>query len=194
MAQRFHPARLLLTFPILDRMHTVEGWLEDGEADLLIAASAHALSTLSNGELVEIGSYCGKSTVVLGSVAKLVRPTARVYAIDPHTGTVGSIEHGYEAGAETLERFLQNIRAADLTTQVEVVQQLSFEVVWKKPIAFMFIDGLHDYLNVSRDFRHFEKWIVPGGLIAFHDYKDYTPGVMKFVDELPELGQYEKVA
>ena len=62
-----------------------------------------------------------------------------------------------------------------------------------RPIAFLFIDGLHNYPNVSRDFYHFERCVLPGGLIAFHDYSDYYPGVKCFVDELAASGQYRKL-
>jgi hypothetical protein len=57
----------------------------------------------------------------------------------------------------------------------------------------IFIDGLHDYPNVARDFIHFSKWIVEGGYIAFHDYASYYPGVMAFVNELLETGNYRQV-
>jgi hypothetical protein len=186
--------RLLLTFPILDQMHTVEGWLEDSEADLLILGAAYALSNLGKGEILEIGSYCGKSTVVLASVLKTLRPEARVFAVDPHEGTVGSIDHGYVTGVSTLDRFKRNIEAAGLVGHVELIKKFSFDVEWTKPIIFIFIDGLHDYVNVSRDFHHFEEYIILGGLIAFHDYKDYSPGVVKFVDELISSGNFVRFA
>src|SRR5215510_4043408 len=57
---------LLLTLPILTHMKNIEGWLEEDEADLLIAAVARALTTLpQEATVVEIGSYCGRSTVLL---------------------------------------------------------------------------------------------------------------------------------
>ena len=54
----------------------------------------------------------------------------------------------------------------------------------------MFIDGLHDYANVAMDFHHFERWIAPGGFVAFHDYATYYPGVVTFVDELVNSSSY----
>jgi hypothetical protein len=94
---------LLLTLPILTRMRRIEGWLEDDEADLLIGATARALSELPEANaVVEVGSYCGRSTVVLGSVVKTVRPTARVWAVDPHDGKIGAAER-YVSVGPTLE-------------------------------------------------------------------------------------------
>ena len=69
----------------------------------------------------------------------------------------------------------RNIAESGLTEFVQPVIQRSYEVAWEQPIAFLLIDGLHDYLNVSRDFRHFEPWVMDGGLVAFHDYGNDFP-------------------
>jgi hypothetical protein len=185
---------LLLTFPILTRMRTIEGWLADEEADLLIAVTARALATHEQPQtIVEVGSYCGRSTVVFGSVVKTLSPEAKIYAIDPHDGKVGAIDQGITSGEPTLIRFNRNLEQADLTKYVEVIQKHSYEVTWDKPIQILFIDGLHDYTNVARDFFQFERWVVPGGYIAFHDYAEYYPGVKSFVNEILASGRYRQV-
>ena len=192
-ATRAH-AGLLLTLPILTRMKTIEGWLEEDEADLLIAAVARALTTLpGEATIVEVGSYCGRSTVVLGSVVKSLGAEVRVYAIDPHDGVVGALDQGLQFERPTLDKFQCNIADAALTGIVEMIPQHPFNVVWDKPIGFLLIDGLHDYMNVARDFHHFEPWVVPAGYIAFHDYADYYPGVKAFVHELLGTGHYHMV-
>jgi hypothetical protein len=187
--------RLLLTMPVLEHMRGIEGWLEDAEADLLLAAVTRAIATVQKGAVVEIGSYCGRSTVVLGAaLSAFENPNGvRIYAIDPHDGIVGAVDQGVQRVAPTRERFLNNISNAGITHLVEPITRRSFEVEWDKPICFLFIDGLHDYVNVARDFYHFESWIAPGGFVAFHDYADYYPGVKTFVDELLARGAYEKV-
>jgi hypothetical protein len=174
-------------------MRGVEGWLEEDEADLLIAATDRALRELGPLAVVEIGSYCGRSTVVLGSVVKTTCAEARVYAIDPHDGKVGALDQGIITRAGTLERFKRNVAAAGLASVVEIIQKHSFEVSWDKPIGLLLIDGLHDYTSVARDFFHFESHVVPGGLIAFHDYADYYPGVKAFVHEMLRTGTYTQV-
>ena len=189
-------AGLLLTVPILARMRAIEGWLEDAEADLLIVTAAKALSELPEAAaMVEIGSYCGRSTVVLGSVLRTLRGAAKakLYAIDPHDGQVGALDQGLQQVAPTFETFQRNIATAGLDQWVEPVRQYSFQVAWSKPIGYLFIDGLHDYANVARDFDHFERWVTPGGYVAFHDYADYYPGVKTFVNEILNKGDYEKV-
>jgi hypothetical protein len=189
---------LLLALPILSKMGPVEGWLDAEEADLLIAstnAAAHRVATDEFLVIVEVGSYCGRSTVVLASAAQALRSRARVYAIDPHEGTVGAADRALLQEAPTLERFVQNIRAAGVEDLVEVIQKCSHEVTWDadRLIGLLFIDGLHDYANVSRDFNHFEPYLRVGSLVAFHDYAAYYPGVVSFVDELIASGRYRRL-
>ena len=185
---------LLLTWPILNRMKQIEGWLAEDEADLLIAATALALTRISDAEaVVEVGSYCGRSTCVIGSVAKAVRPSAKVYAVDPHDGRVGALDQGIKTMAPTLDKLKCNLDATGLADQVEIIASPSWEVDWNKPTSLLFIDGLHDYANVARDFHHFEPSLVSGGYAVFHDYADYYPGVKTFVNELLGTGRYVKV-
>ena len=185
------------TLSILARIRTIPGWLEDEEADLLIAAAAHALAASPEPEggptVVEIGSYCGRSTVLLGSVVQAVCPGGRVVAIDPHRGQVGALDQGLEQKAPTLDTLRGHLAAAGLQEIVEVVPKCSFEVDWHGPIRLLLIDGLHDYVNVARDFLRFEAAVVPGGYVAFHDYASYYPGVRAFIDDLLAGGRYEKV-
>ena len=116
-----------------------------------------------------------------------------MHAVDPHDGVVGALDQGLRGGPSTLARFETNIAAAGLTGIVVTIQKRSYEVAWQDPISLLFIDGLHDYANVARDFYHFESKVVPGGLIAFHDYADYYPGVKAFVNELLGKAGYERV-
>jgi hypothetical protein len=187
-------ARLLLTLPVLERIRTIEGWLADAEGDLLMATVTRALTTIRDSAvIVEIGSYCGKSTIAIGSAAQASdRTDIKVYAIDPHDGIVGALDQGLARVPPSLERFRRNIADAGLTCLVETVEKRSFEVEWNQSICLLFIDGLHDYANVARDFYHFEHWVASGGFVAFHDYADYYPGVKVFVDELLAGGRYEK--
>ena len=186
--------QLLLTWPILNRMKQIEGWLAEDEADLLIAATSLALSRVPEAQaLVEVGSYCGRSTCVIGSVVKALRPAARFYAIDPHDGQVGALDQGVKAMPPTLDKLKRNLNSAGIAEFVSIVVAASWEVEWDKPTSLIFIDGLHDYANVARDFYHFEPSLVAGGYAAFHDYADYYPGVKTFVNELLRTGRYTQV-
>jgi hypothetical protein len=182
---------LLLTYPILARMKRVEGWLEEEEADLLIAVTARALAHSPEPRtIVEVGSYMGRATVTMGLTARALGKEAKIYSIDRHDGRVGALDQGIETRPPTLERFRQNLSAAGLAGMVEVIQRASYEVDWSGDVHLLLVDGLHDYTSVARDFYHFERWLVPGGFVAFHDYASYYPGVQAFVQEILSTGQY----
>jgi hypothetical protein len=185
---------LVLSVPILQAMQRIQGWLEEREADLLMAAAVRALNSVpDDAAVVEVGSFCGRSTVVLGSVVKALGAKTLVYAVDPHDGIVGAEDQGIQSLPPTLATFLYNMAVNGLSQVVEAITKRSFEVVWDKPLGFLFIDGLHDYANVARDFHQFEPWLLPGAYIAFHDYADYYPGVKTFVDELLAMPQYQRI-
>ena len=185
--------RLLLTRPILARMRAVEGWLDDDEADLLLGATVRALLDVPGAStIVEVGSYCGRATVVMGMVVRAVRPSARVWAVDPHDGKIGAAGR-YVTTTGTLEKLKATIAGAGLGEVVEIVRSAAPEVHWQQPIALLLIDGLHDYANVAQDFFHFEPWLADDGYVAFHDYAGYFPGVVAFVNELLVGGGYHKV-
>ena len=193
--ERRKPPRILQTLPILARMRQVEGWLDDAEGDLLLASAARALNDHgASAGIVEIGSYCGRSTTVLGCAVEALCPDARVFAVDPHDGKVGSDDTSIQTVGPSFDRFQRNLAAAGITECVVPIRKCSFEVEWSDPISLLLVDGLHDYTNVARDFFHFEQHVVPGGLVAFHDYADYYPGVKAFVNEVLATGFYQRVA
>ncbi len=179
---------------VLNRMDTVDGWFAREEGALLFRMAEQALQGGRVGTLVEIGSYCGRSTVVLGSAVLAYRPSAKVHAIDPHEGMLSTPE-GTAAGLPSFERFNRNIDAAGLREVIVTVSQRSDDVPWSLPIALLLIDGLHDYNSVRRDFHHFGPWVEPGGFIAFHDFRNagFT-GVERCVNEILALPAYGDVA
>lgn len=197
-ARRRPPAAELdpvTTGAILDRMRRVEGWLQDEEAELLIQGTRRAVTEHDIPTVVEIGSFCGKSTIVLASAARTANPCARVYAIDPHQGELGAEDgpEGIRVVLPTFEQFQRNVSTAGVAEAVEPIRLRSYEVRWRSPIAFLFIDGLHDYSSVARDFFHFEPHLPNGAYVAFHDCDASYPGVKAFVAGLAGSGCYAEV-
>ena len=174
-------------------MRAIEGWLEDDEADVLIAAASRAIE--ERPRRTRLSKSAATAPIDHGAGRRGTGAGRRhgVYAVDPHDGVVGALDQGSKTGTPTLARFQKNIAEAGLSDVVVTVQQRSFDVAWNEPISMLFIDGLHDYANVARDFLHFERHVAPGGYIAFHDYADYYPGVKAFVNELLASPGYERV-
>src|SRR6266540_173244 len=167
---------------VVEMTHAIEGWLTDEEAELLVAATRNAAALVpesARAAVVEIGSYCGKSTVAIGAALKeLARADLKLYAVDPHR------DYHFGWHADTFDILMNNLRHFELVDHIEVIRARSTDFDSPYPIVLLFIDGLHDYANVLSDFQHFEQRVVPQGLIAFHDYFEHCPGVKQSVNEL----------
>lgn len=157
---------------------TVKGFLADDEGQAL-ARHAIRASQAAPGDFVEIGSWCGRSSVYLGRAA---REAGRVlFAIDHHRG---SEEHqpgeGYhdpdlfdaELGrVDTLPALRRTIALADLEQNVVPVVGPSAVIGahWSGPLSFVFIDGGHAMDTALADYRAWAGHVARGGLLAIHD-------------------------
>lgn len=152
----------------------VEGWLFDHEARLLYNL---ARDRSIKGEVVEIGSWKGKSTVVL-ALALQETGGGKVHAIDPHTGNP---EHGK---VQTFEEFKENVRKAGVEANVAPIVKPSKEaaVGWTAPVRLLWIDGNHSYDFVKTDFEVWDPHLVNGGVVAFHD-SIHAEGVSRVLKE-----------
>ncbi len=185
---------LALTLPMIRRVEEAEGWLSAGEADLLAAAAARVLGELPGPHrMVEVGSYCGRATIVLGMVAASANPPATVYAIDPHDGILGTRDRVVPGLADSLDRLGRRLASAGISGVVQVVRGGAQDVGWESPISLLLVDHLHDFASVTADVARFQPWLVDGGLVAFHDYGQDFPGVTEFVDYLLRSGAYTAV-
>ena len=181
--------------PVINEIKQVEGWLSAQEADLLITSTVNCLTNLPPPHaIVEIGSYHGKSTILFGRVVNHFFPGSKIYAIDPHDGTLGAADQTPQLVPPSYESFKRNIENAMLSEVIEAIKTVSTEVVLKIPISLLFIDGLHDYANVKKDFSQFSESLCTEGYAVFHDYAGYFPGVIRFVDELLATRKYRMAA
>ena len=180
----------LLTHKISEDVSKIEGWLFDEESQLLARKMIDLYNTFGpiNFRVVEIGSYCGKSTIAMALMLKEISPDPKLYAIDPHEGDIGEAEKK----PPTLGKFLRNIVSYGcediiipivLTSrQYASMNSMDYSKVYHK-FHFLFIDGLHDPESVSSDFVFHANRVKDKGFVAFHDYGTF-PGVTEFVDEL----------
>jgi len=179
---------------LIRKISRIEGWLSEDEAGLLISSTLDALEMLpSPFVIVETGSYHGKSTVLFGSIINSFSTDAIIYSIDPHDGRLGAEDKGIQVFPSSFEMFKANIEIAGIAGVVNVIRDNPVNLRWDRPVSFLFIDGLHDYSNVKKDFGNFSEWLVPGAYVAFHDYAIYFPGVIHFVDELSISKSYKKI-
>ncbi len=162
-------------YPFLDR---VEGWLSHHEAILLYEL---AKKVSAQGEIVEIGSYKGKSTIALASGLYASKKLGKIWAIDPHEGIIKEGQHF--PNKKTFNDFKKNIQTAGVESLVQPVVETSRKAAkeWNQPIRLLFLDGLHDYQHTVEDYRIWSPWVVKGGVIAFHDGFCGEAGVWKVI-------------
>lgn len=162
------------------RVHALaaRGFMPENEGDALYAAAVDAASH-ADGPFLEVGSYCGRSTVWLGGAA---RETHRVlFAVDHHTGSEEN-QPGWEwhepdlvdprtGRMDTLPHFRATIVGAGLTDAVIAVVGDSPTVArtWTTPLAFLFIDGGHGVEPAALDYALWTPHVAPGGTLAIHD-------------------------
>lgn len=170
---------------LIEKIQNIEGWLTEKETSLLIDTVITACQeSPSSDPIVEIGSYHGKATVLIGMIVKAFFTEVKVYSVDPHKGLLGSLDEGYHHVPCSFESLSINIKENDLQDVIQVYRKESVDVQIERPISLLLIDGLHDYPTVARDYYHFSRWITPGTFVVFHDYADYYPGVVAIVHEL----------
>ncbi len=125
----------------------------------------------SLGDIVEIGSDQGKSTITLALGAKRSEKPCKVHAVDPLTGghTMTTTQR-----LELLKRNLKRFGADDV--DVHVLSSGDCRRGWRTPVRLMFVDAAHDYLNSRFDFLAWKELISPGGFLVAHDVDNYAYG------------------
>ncbi len=160
----------------------VPGFLGEAEARLL---GTFAACVPAKGLIVEIGSFKGRSTVMLAKVAAHYG-LGPVVAIDPHKHNL-SVEVQDDSAASTYEEFLSSLKAADVLNHVEVHHAFSKDVSvrWTRRIRFLWIDGDHTYRGAKEDFDGFFPHLCPHGVVALHDALNNFPGPIRvFVEDI----------
>lgn len=131
------------------------------------------------GPLLEVGSYCGKSSVYLGTAAQA--DDRILFALDHHRGSEENQE-GWEwhepdlvdpavGKMDTLPIFRRTIHDAGLegTVVALVGDSPAVGTNWETPLALLFIDGGHGEEPAHRDYEIWTPKVKPGGLLAIHD-------------------------
>lgn len=152
--------------------------MPENEGDALHAAALEAADH-AEGPFVEVGSYCGRSTVWLGGAAR--RAGRTLFAVDHHFGSEEN-QPGWEwhepdlvdartGRMDTLPHLRATLVDAGLTDVVVAVVGDSPVVArsWSTPLAFLFIDGGHGVEPARLDYELWTPHVAPGGTLAIHD-------------------------
>lgn len=171
---------------IIDRelVDTVRGFLDDAEADHLYDIARLAAPM---GPCLEIGSYCGKSAIFIGTACR--EAGSILFSIDHHQGSeeqqpgeayFDPALFDYTTGRiNTLPFFLTAIERAGLTNTVVpmICPSETAARQWVTPLSFVFIDGSHAFDAAVTDYRCWAPHLLPGGFLLIHDiFEDPAKG------------------
>ena len=156
-----------------------KGFMPPDEGDALYDAAISAAAAVPGSPWVEVGSYCGRSTIWLGAAARQSGTT--LFAVDHHRGSEEN-QAGWEwhdadvvdartGKMDTLPFFRGAIHDAALEDHVVGVVGRSPVVArhWNTPLAFLFIDGGHGVEPAREDYEGWAPHVAVGGTFAIHD-------------------------
>ena len=155
------------------------GFMPTDEGDALWDAAQEAAHAVARSPFLEVGSYCGKSSIWLGGAA-LANGTI-LFALDHHRGSEEN-QAGWDFHEpdlvdpeinrmDTLPIFRRTVFDAGLEAAVVALVGDSPTVGahWTTPLALLFIDGGHGHDPAHRDYELWTPHVAPGGTLCIHD-------------------------
>jgi predicted O-methyltransferase YrrM len=161
----------------LAAFEAAKGFMPVAEGLALYAAAAEA--AVLGLPLLEVGTYCGRSTILLADAAREAGTTA--VTVDHHRGSEEQ-QPGWEyhdpetvdpeiGRMDTLPTFRRTLHTAGLEDHVIAVVGRSPQVAkaWGTPLGLVFIDGGHTDEHASGDYEGWAPHVAAGGLLVIHD-------------------------
>jgi len=155
---------------------TVKGFLSPDEGEML---AKYATLGLPLGEIVEIGSWCGRSALYLAAIA--AKAQRLVFCVDHHRGSEENqprwewfdpqVWDEAAKAIDTLPHFRKNIRAAGFEQTIVAIVGPSPAIgtAWRTPLGLLFLDGGHTMQAALADYRAWAGHVTAGGFLAIHD-------------------------
>jgi predicted O-methyltransferase YrrM len=183
----------LRTLPeALDAVTGVDGWMSPDQAARLYEA---AQRVQSGGQIVEIGSFRGRSMIVLASAAS---DGVALVAIDPHAGNDRGPQEidGFAAEAATdHDVFLANLAAAGVADRVRHLRAMSTDAHGDVDgtVDLLYIDGAHRFAPARQDIVDWGRRVAPGGTMLIHDSFSSVGVTLAILRELCWSGRFTYV-
>jgi MMP 1-O-methyltransferase len=164
---------------LFERARATAGFMPDDEGEALFLAALRAGATFEHATFVEVGAWCGKSTVYLGAAAE--ETGAVLFSLDHHHGSEEN-QAGWEhhdaslvdevtGRIDTLPHWRRSVVGAGLEASVVglVGDSPTVAAHWSTPLAFCFIDGGHGEEPAWADYRGWAPMVAEEGWLAIHD-------------------------
>lgn len=176
----------------LAAMRATEGWLTEVEATALYGLTVSVLEA-GPAPIVEVGSWKGRSTVVLATAAMSQRhrdwwAEPLVHAVDTFEGSPEQWARNKGQKFSLYPAFEANLAKAGVSACVATWRGRSVEVArqWHGPVGLLFLDGDHAYESVAADVEAWAPHLRAGGYLAMHDTGGQKPGPTRLYRELLE--------
>ncbi|WP_033820243.1 class I SAM-dependent methyltransferase [Kitasatospora sp. MBT63] len=173
LAATAHPAP-----EVLAAFEAATGFMPADEG-LALYAAAVAAAGRTGLPLLEIGTYCGRSAILLADAARRCGTVA--LTVDHHRGSEEQ-QPGWEYHdptlvdpevglMDTLPLFRRTLHRAGLEEHVIALVGRSPQLaaVWGGPLALVFIDGGHTDEHATGDYEGWVPHLAPEGLLVVHD-------------------------
>ncbi|HEX5567564.1 MAG TPA: class I SAM-dependent methyltransferase [Streptomyces sp.] len=164
---------------VLAAFSAAKGFMPADEGLALYAAAADAARL--GLPLLEIGTYCGRSTILLADAARRSGRDVTVLTLDHHRGSEEQ-QPGWEYHdptlvdpevglMDTLPAFRRTLHAAGLEDRVVALVGRSPQVasVWGGRLGMVFVDGGHTDEHATADYEGWVPHLADGGLLVVHD-------------------------
>jgi MMP 1-O-methyltransferase len=162
---------------IMAAFEAAKGFMPADEGLALYAAAVEAGGL--GLPLLEVGTYCGRSTILLADAARQTGVTA--LTLDHHRGSEEQ-QPGWdyhdpqtvdpELGLmDTLPAFRRTLHAAGLEEHVVALVGRSPQIAafWRSPLGLVFVDGGHTDEHATNDYEGWAPHVAEGGLLVIHD-------------------------
>lgn len=145
---------------VLERALSIRGWMSQEELEWL--ASLASQSHIG----IEIGSWCGRSTLMLSEHIQ-----CRLYAVDHFNGDPGIPER--VEGDQLYSEFMRNtmhLQESGKLIALRCHSSIGADVLKDTHPDFVFIDSDHSPESVSKAIELYRPLIRNGGTLCGHDY------------------------
>ncbi len=170
------------TTDLLKEMEPVEGYLAPNEIRFLALLAA---CPTASGEILEIGSFKGKSTIILARSASLAGESL-VNAVDPMTAP-SETDPDLRGDLSSFNDFERNIAEHGVADNIRLYKTFSYQLAktWSKPLRLLWIDGDHTYAGTKLDFEGFAPHLADKAIVAIHDVlHEFEGGVRVFMENV----------